>query len=104
MVRKKFIDIMLCFLEESEIWKLFWGILFWFLFWCNIDFFLFYKIISCVDLNVILDMLKIEIVECFIFFYNVRKISIFLVNEDGLLDNEFIVIVEILNKLDEEDF
>lgn len=51
-----------------------------------------------------MDMLKKEIVECFIFFYNVRKISIFLVKEDGFLENEFNVIVEILNKLDEEDF
>lgn len=49
-------------------------------------------------------MLKNEIVECFVFFYNVRKVSIFRVKEDGLLEKEFFVNVEILNKFDEENF
>lgn len=60
-----------------------------------------YRIISCEELIEFLNDLKKDIVECFIFFYNVRKVSIFIVNEDGLLKREFVVKVEIFNKLDE---
>lgn len=50
-----------------------------------------------------LNKLKCEIVDCFVFFYNVRYVSIFIVKEDGLLEREFIVIVEILNKVSKEN-
>lgn len=51
-----------------------------------------------------LNKLKYEIVDCFVFFYNVRCVSIFIFKEDGFLEKEFVVIVEILNKISKENF
>lgn len=103
MLGGKFKDILLCYLLKSGIWDFLCGILFWFLFCCKVDFLLFNRIISCDELNYFLNVLKNEIVECLIFFYNVRKVIIFLVKEDGLCWVEYIVILEMLNNLYEEN-
>lgn len=106
MVGGKFKDIMFCYLLKSDIWKFLCGIcgiFFRFLFCCKVVLLLLNRIISCDEMNDFLNVMKNEIVECFVFLYNVRKVFIFIVKEDGLLEREFIVIFEILKRLCEEN-
>ncbi|XP_056009880.1 sacsin-like isoform X2 [Ostrea edulis] len=98
-VKKRFKDIMPCYLENSGIWKSSSGTLFRFPLRRIADSSLSQKQITCQELDTLLNELRKEMAECLLFLHNVRKILVSSVKEDGTLKMEFSVTAEVSNKL-----
>ncbi|XP_048775772.2 sacsin-like [Ostrea edulis] len=88
-IKQQFKDILPCYFDESELWKSSSGTLFRFPLRCNKESLLSSRLISCEDIEKLLNELKNDMGECLLFLRNVDKIMISSVDERGLLVKEF---------------
>ncbi|XP_062586454.1 sacsin-like isoform X2 [Saccostrea cucullata] len=87
----KYKDIMSCYLYGSELWTSSRGTLFRFPLRSNRESLLSSKLISCEDIESLLDELKEDMAECLLFLHNVRCITVSSINMEGILSKEFSV-------------
>nr|XP_022324100.1 sacsin-like isoform X1 [Crassostrea virginica] len=95
-LRKRFSDIIPCYLEKSDIWKTSHGTLFRFPLRCNVESSLSQRTTSCEDLEKLLDDMKKEIAECLLFLHHIREVTISTVKENGCLQREFSVTTKMI--------